>query len=303
MAQQTRVLTLDATTAVALHARLRDALPQDAEWRRVAHARFAVKALGVVVTCYTSGKLVVQGSDLDTFAARFLDGLDASAAGAIASDDPELPFDVACAASDEAGKGDYFGPLVVAAVRAEPAQRAALVEVGVADSKTLSDDRARLLAGRIEALLPYEVVALDPPEYNRRHADVRNVNLLLADLHAEALDRLTARCAATDLAIVDRFADEALVRDALARRGRRFARLVQVPRAERHAAVAAASILARVAFLDGLRRCEEDCGSDLHKGAGPPVDVAARRVVAIGGRALLARVAKLHFKNSERVLA
>ena len=78
-------------------------------------------------------------------------------------------------------------------------------------------------------------------------------------------------------------------------------KLIQVPRAEAHPVVGAASIVARVHFVEGFQRCEESSGTDLHKGGGAPVDVAAAMAYRIGGPALMAKIAKLHFKNSERL--
>lgn len=299
MSQTTLVLKATPAQAAQLEQHLRDALPPTAEWRSVPHARFSVKALGAVLTCYSSGKVVVQGSDLASFADRFLAELVPAGARA-ATDDPDLPFDRPTIGSDEAGKGDYFGPLVVAAVRATPGDAAWLAELGACDSKVLSDPAARRLAGRIEARLDHAIVRLDPPAYNRRHRECGNVNVLLGELHAEAIAGLLARHPDVELAIVDRFGDERHVAEPLRERSARMPEIVQVPRAERHPAVAAASIVARAAFLDALDACSDACGTDLHKGAGEPTDVAARRVVAIGGRELLATVAKLHFKNTLR---
>jgi ribonuclease HIII len=294
---ETQVLTLDATAARELEQRLRRELPPDAEWRRVDHARFAVKALGVNLVCYTSGKLVVQGKVLDAFAREFLGGL--AAAPTAARSDEKLLFDTPTIGSDEAGKGDYFGPLVVASVYIEPQRAPELAAIGVADSKTLTDLRMFPIAEHIEREFDCEVRALMPAEYNARWAADPNVNHVLADLHADAIATLVGRHPEA-MVLVDRFASG----DVLASRLRRRAaprRLVQVPRAEAHPVVGAASIVARVHFLEGFRRCEEDSGTDLHKGAGAPVDVAARAAFAIGGHALMGRIAKLHFKNSERV--
>ncbi len=304
MTQATRVYRVtDPRAAAALERTLRERLPPEAEWRPVPYARFSVKALGVVTTCYQSGKLVVQGQDLDLFAERFLGdvaGSGGTAAKGTRAGDPDLPFDVVTIASDEAGKGDYFGPLVVAAVHATPAQAARLAELGVADSKTVTDDRSRRLAGALEQLLDHEITALAPEAYNREHARRGNLNLLLADLHASAIAALVRRHPDVGVVIVDRFGAERLVADALTKQGVTVPRLVQVPRAERHPAVAAASLLARTAFLDGLAACSDACGTDLHLGAGAPTDASARRVYQIGGRPLLETVAKMHFKNTER---
>lgn len=294
---ETRVLTLDATAARVLEQRLRSELPPDAEWRRVDHARFAVKAMGVNVVCYTSGKLVVQGKVLDAFAGEFLDGI--ATVPTAEFDDARLPFDTPTIGSDEAGKGDFFGPLVVASVYVEPQRASELTALHVADSKTLSDLRMFPMAEHIERHFDCEVRELMPAEYNARWTADPNVNHVLADLHADAIAALLGRHPDA-MVLVDRFARE----DVLATRLRRRAvarRLVQVPRAEAHPVVGAASIVARVHFLEGLRRCEQDSGTDLHKGAGAPVDTAARAAFAIGGRELMGRIAKLHFKNSERI--
>lgn len=300
MTQETRVYKIAPAAAAALESTLRDGLPH-AEWRTAPHARFALKSDGVVVTCYTSGKLVVQGAELTVFAARFLEDLTAAPSKGAKKGDPDLAFDVVTVGSDEAGKGDYFGPLVVAAVRAAPSDEAWLAELGVTDSKALSDDRSRRLAGLIEERLDFEIVRLGPEDYNARHAACGNVNILLGAMHAEALAALLSRNADVEQAVVDRFGEERHVLTPLRARVERLPKIVQVPRAERHPAVAAASVVARAAFLDGLAACSDTAGTDLHKGAGEPTDVAARRVFAIGGRELLAKVAKLHFKNTQRV--
>jgi len=296
----TRVYTLDAATALALEQRLRRDLPPDADWRRVDHARFAVKADGVNLVCYRSGKLVVQGKVLDRFVRDHLAGLAEATAAAAAAGDQALPFDAPTIGSDEAGKGDYFGPLVVAAVYAEPARADELRAMGIADSKTLADQRMFPMAELVERGFDCAVRALPPTEYNARWAADPNVNHVLADLHAEAIGALLQRHPDATV-LVDRFASEDVLASRL-RRGRCVPqRLVQVPRAEAHPVVGAASVVARVHFLEGFKHCEEDSGTELHKGAGEPVDAAARRAFAIGGRDLLARIAKLHFKNSQRL--
>lgn len=298
----TRVVTLASAAAQALEQRLRDRLPPDAEWRNVDHARFAVKALGVNLVCYKSGKVVVQGKVLDAFFGEFLpDATVAASAGAAKGADGPLPFDAPTIGSDEAGKGDYFGPLVVASVYAEPAAAADMRAMGIADSKTLSDQRMFPMAERIERTYDCEIRVLMPTDYNARWSADPNVNHVLAELHADAIATLLARHPEATV-LVDRFASESVLATRLRKRhGAAPRRLVQVPRAEAHPVVGAASVVARVHFVEGFKRCEEESGTDLHKGAGEPVDVAARRAFAIGGRELMGRIAKLHFKNSQRI--
>jgi len=298
---ETRVYTLSPAEMAALEQALRAGLPGNAEWRSVDHALFAVKALGASLVCYRSGKLVVQGNDVADFATRFLGGFATAAAKTAAAAAARLPFTGPTIGSDEAGKGDYFGPLVVAAVFGEPGEGAAeLQAMGVADSKTLSDLRMFPMAERIERAFDCEVRELAPADYNDRWKSEPNVNHLLADLHADALATLLRRHPGANL-VVDRFGDEKLIAARLQRLQAPAGDLLMVPQAEAHPVVGAASIVARVRFVEGYRRCEEEAGTELHKGAGEPVDAAARRVFAIGGAPLLRRVAKLHFKNSQRI--
>src|SRR5690606_16239466 len=153
--QETRVFAgIDPPRAAELRAGLQRSLPPDADWRPTPHASFSVRAEGVVVTCYHSGKLVVQGSGLDAFLARHLPDL---ATAEPAAPDP-LPMAGVTLGSDEAGKGDYFGPLVVAAVCVAPEQEARLRAAGITDSKKLRDERAATLAGLLEREVDHEYV-------------------------------------------------------------------------------------------------------------------------------------------------
>lgn len=304
MGQDTRVFVLAPEAWRAWRAHLEARLPADAEWRPVPYARFSVKADGTVLTFYQSGKVVLQGAGLDGFVQRYLDGLERD--DAAAAEEPGLSFDAPTAGSDETGKGDYFGPLVVAAVFAAPTEHDTLRGLGVADSKTLSDARCLRIAEHLERGFATRVVSLPPQEYNRRITAAGNVNRLLAALHAEALGGLLAAHPEIRTVVVDRFADDHVILTAfraagLAIGGTGGPAFVHTPRGERHPVVAAASIVARAHFLEGLKRCEEDSGCELHKGAGAPVDAAGRKVLAVGGMDLLARVAKLHFANTRKI--
>lgn len=301
MTQKTIVLELPPGEHGALQRRLAGG---EFEFRSVPHAVFSAKGPGVIATLYRSGKLVVQGSEPEAFVARFTDlDLPSTSVGRATgrADVPidGLPTGVPVIGSDETGKGDYFGPLVAAAVLVEPEQEQMLREWGVADSKQLSDERAMRLGALLRERVPYAIETLDPPEYNERYPVFRSLNPMLADLHSRAIRALVESSdASVPHVLVDQFASESLMRKALA--GVR-AQLHQAHRAERHAAVAAASILARQEFLVRLKELSEQEGVVLHKGAGAPVDAAGRELVAIHGERALGRVAKLHFKNTAKV--
>jgi ribonuclease HIII len=204
--------------------------------------------------------------------------------------------------TDESGKGDFFGPLVVAAFFLPEGQEGVLRELGVKDSKRTSDARCLEIAGTLKRGYPHHsVVAIGPEKYNELWAKLRNLNRLLAWGHARAIENVLERVPA-GRAVTDQFGDERFVRSALLKKGREI-ELVQMPRAEEDPAVAAASILARAEFLTRLRFLSRDVGLDLPKGASDQVESAAVKLVREKGPDVLARVAKVHFKTTVRVLA
>ncbi len=203
--------------------------------------------------------------------------------------------------TDESGKGDFFGPLVIAAFYVPEGQDDVLRTLGVRDSKKTADRRAVELAGLLKKSYVYSVVAIGPEKYNELYAKLRNLNRLLAWGHARAIENVLERVPAEKV-ITDQFGDERFVRNALMQKGRTIT-LVQQPRAEEDPAVAAASILARAEFLTRLRSLGAEVGAELPKGASAEVEAAAVRLVRAKGPAILEKVAKTHFKTTVRVLA
>jgi ribonuclease HIII len=199
---------------------------------------------------------------------------------------------------DESGKGDYFGPLVVAACFVGPEHLAELD--GVRDSKKLTDAQSIRLSAAILRHCPHKVLVINPAKYNELHASMRNLNKLLAWGHARAIEEVLSQRPAKKV-ISDQFADPADLKRRLFERGRQVV-LESVVRAEADIAVAAASILARAEFLRRLARLGEEFGIALPKGAGPPVLEAAKRFVAKHGKEALGQVAKTHFRTTQTVL-
>lgn len=201
---------------------------------------------------------------------------------------------------DESGKGDYFGPLVIAAVFVTPASEQDPVLMQVRDSKKISDARILAMAPDIRLVCPHSIVAIGPQRYNELYAKINNLNGLLAWGHARALENLLQHVDC-DLAIADQFGDERLILNALQEKGKQI-RLVQRTKAEADVAVAAASVLARAEFLLRLQRLSQDLHTMLPKGASPAVELAGRMVVRKYGQDRLSTVAKLHFKTTKQVL-
>ena len=202
--------------------------------------------------------------------------------------------------TDESGKGDYFGPLVVAGVFLPEGQADVLRELGVRDSKRMTDGRVRAVAADVKRGYKHAVVAIGPEKYNELYGKFRNLNRLLAWGHARVIENILAEVPA-ETALTDRFGDERFVRDAMLRLGRTI-ELIQRTKAEEDPAVAAASVLARAEFLYRLHALSQDAGMDLPKGASTLVDEAAVELVRRSGPEALARFAKLHFKTTQRVL-
>lgn len=203
---------------------------------------------------------------------------------------------------DESGKGDVFGPLVIAGVFVEDGQVEHLLRLGVRDSKTLSDAAILRLSTEIKRICPHHaILAVEPVEYNLLYERLQNLNRLLALKHAEVISRLAASTSATH-AISDQFADERLIPEALAALDCRIA-LEQRPRAEDDIGVASASILARAEFVLWLDRSSQTLGYTLPPGAAQVTIDAGRRIVSQQGRKALARFAKLHFRTVREMLS
>ncbi|UCE23988.1 MAG: ribonuclease HIII [Candidatus Zixiibacteriota bacterium] len=201
---------------------------------------------------------------------------------------------------DESGKGDFFGPLVIASFLADDAELGRLKSLGVKDGKLLSDSRLQDLDRALRQSYPHALVVISPESYNKKYDEIRNLNKLLAEGHAVAIDQLLAKHSA-DVAISDKFGKAELIESALSNQKHRI-ELEQIVRGESIAQVAAASILARARFIRELDKLSARFNRILPRGAAPAVDAAGRELVRDQGMKVLSVVAKLHFKNYRRII-
>lgn len=203
---------------------------------------------------------------------------------------------------DESGKGDFFGPLVIAGVYVDRDIAKHFQDVGVADSKRItSDKRIRDLAAAIrKCRTPQTVIVISPERYNALFQKIGNLNRLLAWGHARAIENLCELQPDCPRALSDKFADVRVLERALMGKGRAI-QLDQRTKAESDFAVAAASILAREKFIDWLDDTGKRIGIKLPRGVSAAVKEAAKKI-ATGGREALAAVAKMHFKTAAEIL-
>jgi len=207
--------------------------------------------------------------------------------------------------SDESGKGDYFGSLVVACVCVDENIEAQLSSLGVKDSKALSDTRIVKIAREIRKICAgkFVVVEISPEKYNQIYAkferEKKSLNDLLAWAHAKAIEELLLKVECKTV-IVDRFANEQILLTSLQEEGKKLS-VIQTPRAERYMAVAAASILARDRFVNKLDKLGKQYEVILPKGASNTVIETARQLVGTYGSEILEKVAKVHFKTTQEL--
>src|SRR3954447_10350326 len=204
---------------------------------------------------------------------------------------------------DESGKGDFFGPLVIAGVYVDREIARKFLDAGIQDSKRIgSDKRIRDLAEIIRSTpgAVGDTVAVGPERYNDLYEKFGNLNSLLGWGHARVIENLLARKPDCPRALSDKFADARVIENALLQHGKKI-RLEQRTKAESDLAVAAASILAREAFIDWLDRQGKAIGVKLGRGVSSEVKETARKVVEGGGPEALRKVAKLQFRTAHEV--
>jgi len=264
---------------------------------RPEYTLFSAKKPGVICTLYESGKLVVQGKQKDAFIEYYLEP---EILGTFEYSHREAYLDKTDRmGSDEAGKGDFFGPLCICTAFADEGKVMALSKLGVRDSKSFNDKIISELARDIEKMLPHQVIRLMPAKYNELYAKFNNLNRLLAWAHAAAINGVFEKTGCKKV-IVDQFASNSVMKDALDRKNIPVD-LIERVRGEEDIVVAAASIMARNAFVKAIDELEEQYGLPFPKGATKPVIQAGSNFIKKYGRDELSNVGKLHFKTADEL--
>ncbi len=204
---------------------------------------------------------------------------------------------------DESGKGDFFGPLVIAGVYTNREITRKFLENGIQDSKRIgSDAKIHALAKMIRETsgVAFEVILIGPEKYNDLYETFDNLNSLLGWGHARVIENLLAKRPDCPRALSDKFADERVIKRALLQHAKAI-QLEQRTKAESDFAVAAASILAREAFIDWLERSGKRSGWTLGRGVSEAIKETARKIVEQGGPEALRKFAKVHFRTAHEI--
>ena len=254
---------------------------------------FQTRIDGVSITLYTSLKLVIQGKNIEecSFITSFLD----SKVTTVKRNLVPYPH----IGSDESGKGDFFGPLVVTACYTTLEQKKQLEALGVKDSKKLNDCEIHELSQMISSLCKTATTILLPEQYNHLYkSQFRNLNTMLGFGHGNVLRDVIKQSECKTL-VVDKFANEKVMQAEL----KDISDLIlhQFTSGESDLAVAAASIVARSQFVKSLESLERKYDIRLPKGASKNVKTAAGSILRKGGIELLQQVSKTHFKTFNEV--
>ncbi|MDP6612432.1 MAG: ribonuclease HIII [Candidatus Hydrothermarchaeota archaeon] len=264
---------------------------------------FMARYPGLVVNLYHSGKIVLAGKDeqLKREIEAFVDSIGGSVEKPVTKEALARFDGRTKIGTDEVGKGDYFGPLVIAGVLIDGNSEEKLRKIGVRDSKNLRDNAISTLSTRIRKLLGkegYEEIWISPLKYNILYEKLKNLNILLGWGHARAIENLLGK-GKCELAIADQFGDQSYINSALMKKGKKI-ELVQIPGAEQDTAVAASSILARDVFLKKHMEMGKEYGAEFPKGSSHVLDFA-KDFVDVHGIEALRNVAKIHFKTTEKL--
>ena len=271
----------------------------------VPHTLMAASIDSCRINLYKSGKLLVQGKRAKDWVEFILEPniLKRVVIGYDEELDPQAfqPH----MGIDESGKGDYFGPLVIASAYTNAERVQKLREIGVQDSKRIRSDRKILaLAKEIRNILndEFALITIGPAAYNRMYEKIGNVNKMLAWGHARAIENLLDKVPDCPRALSDKFGPSNRIKSALMEKGAKI-ELEQKTKAESDPAVAAASILARAGFVMALKQLEKKQDHILPKGASDLVQKAAQQLIEKKSPSILMETAKCHFKTTDKVLS
>lgn len=282
------------------------------------YAVFQADDADTVITVYESGKAVFQGRDADLSSQFWIErerhnnptkNVEVANSEDKSKDkdkkeiiiDPKI-YHSSSIGSDEVGTGDYFGPIVVCASFVKREDIPFLEELGVKDSKKMTDEKILEVVPKFIKKIPYECIILSNKEYNEKYANGFNMNKLKAILHNKVLGNLKSKISSYDYIVVDQFAEKYVYFSYLKESSNVVRDITFLTKGEdRCLAVACSSLISRYVFLKEFAKISESVGELLPKGASTFVDEKATKIVKKFGIEKLNDIAKVNFKNTEKI--
>ena len=269
---------------------------------------FAAKLVDTAITIYKSGKVMFQGNGATREASLWGTSSTKSSSTSVAKGDvlPANFSSLSVLGSDETGTGDYFGPITVAACYVHANQVELVKELGVKDSKMLTDDVMRKMAPDLMATLTHSVLVLNNEKYNDIQSRGWSQGKIKALMHNQALKHVLKKMETEKPAyiLIDQFAERGIYYNHLKMEKEIIQEnvLFSTKAEQLHVAVAAASIIARYAFLKEMDRLTEIANTTIPKGASAKVDKIAANIYLKHGEEFLKSITKWHFANTGKAI-
>ena len=268
---------------------------------------------GTVITLYESGKVMFQGISADIDANMWKDleshfnnrDIDSEIKAKENKEDDKTYYYYDAIGSDEVGTGDYFGPIIVTATLVDKNTRKLLEDLKIMDSKKMTDDKIRRCAPILMDKLPYVTFTLSNPKYNDMANKGFNMNKVKAILHNRVLFELSNKGIPYHKIIVDQFTTPRSYFSYLKQENiqDKVTKITFLTKGEsKHLSVAAASVISRYLFLNEMDKLSEKYKINILKGASDKVDDVGREIVKKYGKEELYKIAKINFKNTEKIL-
>lgn len=265
------------------------------------YAFWEIKHKDFTAVFYNSSKFVIQGKNINVLLEKLSTTFNIINTPTQSNNDNssldlvQIPH----IGTDESGKGDFFGPLVIAGVLVDEKNSKLFADLGIRDSKTLKDEQMIKMAQQIQKNSIHSIVAISNPKYNELYNSFKNLNKLLAWGHARVIENILDKTQC-EYALSDKFGDESLIKNALMNKGKTI-NLEQRVRAESDIAVAAASVLARATFVQKMKYMENFYGCKFSKGCNGTVKDCVREFIQKYGKERLNEICKMHFKTYNEI--
>lgn len=276
------------------------------------YALFQAEEAATIITLYESGKVMFQGVSADVDANLWIDmerhlnhriiDINGQEKKNEKEKNNDFYFYMNTIGSDEVGTGDFFGPIVVTASYVSKEDISYLEELGVKDSKKLTDDKIKKIVPKLIQKIPYVTFTLSNTDYNRYHEQGYNMNQIKAILHNKVLFAMKGKNYPYQKIVVDQFVYPKKYFEHIKNATDKVTDITFTTKAEsKCASVAAASCICRYIFLMKMDEMSKELGIEIPKGASEKVDEIGAKIVKQFGEEKLYEIAKLNFKNVDKI--